>query len=471
MLIEEFEALRWFDKHRAEFIQDICELINFKSISDYNQNSKYPFGKECAKALDFMLDKAKKIGLETYNHDYYCASALLKGKTEKEIGIYVHLDVVPAGDNWKFKPFSGEYWNGFVVGRGSADNKGSAICALYLLWFFIENKIVFDNSIRLFFGCDEESGMRDIAYFLSKNNEPEFNIVMDAPFGVSYGELGAVSCVVKRNFNCEKVKLLKSGDSSSIIPNYAEVELINCNDDLIENLMAKDLNVKKNNDTIIVSANGISSHAAQPEKSINACAKLCKELLNINYFENDDEMLLKLIANTFNVYNGESINCEFEDELSGKLTHAGGYVKCIDNIIEFSINIRYPIHLEYNKLYNNLKSYFDANNLEIVKLRHSEACYISPDDPIVDMLFNICEETLCQKQSKYILRGGTYARKLKKAVSYGPGVRPRYSPFGNSIGMGHQPDECVEINVLRNAFKVYTKAFVLLDNMLKEDNL
>ncbi len=50
------------------------------------------------------------------------------GHGPRVLAIDAHIDVVDVGnpDNWEFEPFSGEIRDGFVLGRGSADQKGGA---------------------------------------------------------------------------------------------------------------------------------------------------------------------------------------------------------------------------------------------------------------------------------------------------------------------------------------------------------
>jgi acetylornithine deacetylase len=47
-----------------------------------------------------------------------------------------HADVVAAGDpaGWRFGPWSGEYSNGLVHGRGACDTKGPLVSALWAMW-------------------------------------------------------------------------------------------------------------------------------------------------------------------------------------------------------------------------------------------------------------------------------------------------------------------------------------------------
>ena len=52
--------------------------------------------------------------------------------------LYYNLDVVPEGNGWDSDPFSMVEREGFVIGRGTADDKGPAVLTLYAAKFFKE---------------------------------------------------------------------------------------------------------------------------------------------------------------------------------------------------------------------------------------------------------------------------------------------------------------------------------------------
>lgn len=466
--ITDFEAQRWFDAHRTEFIADICALVRIKSVSCYGMDG-YPFGKGCAVALHHILTRAEEMGFQAENDEDYCGSILLQGESDAEIGIFTHLDVVPEGDGWHFEPYGGTVWNGFVVGRGAADNKGSVICALYLLKFLKDSGVRLYHSIRLYFGCDEEMGMRDIAYYLSKHREPVFSFAADAPFGVCYGERGSLSTVIGGTCKGETLLRFESGTSANTIPNAACAVLRCMNLETVRSAFPKEIQVTPTAQGVLVSAQGKSAHAANPENSLNAAAVLAKSFINSALLQGEEQRMMQLIATTFGDYEGKGIGFPFTDEISGKLTHAGGTVAFAQGKLTFTINIRYPISTDREKLKKALETYCEKNKLVLHAFHDSAAHYVNPDDPAVEFLYQTCVQMLQPNLKKYIMGGGTYARKLSRAVSYGPGVRPRYSPFADGYGMGHQPDECVEINVLRNGFRVYCQALPGLDKLLLQE--
>lgn len=464
--IEDFDAQRWFDAHRAEFIEDLCRLVRIRSVSERDEGG-YPFGTGCARALHHILARAQEMGFQTENDEDYCGSILLPGEIEQEIGIFVHLDVVPEGDGWTFEPYGGVEWNGFVVGRGSADNKGSVICALYLLRFLKERGTRFHHGIRLFFGCDEEAGMRDIEYFLKKHPAPVFGFAADAPFGVCHGERGSLSATFKRPLSGRVLTEFSAGTAANVIPNYARAVLRNIDPEAARARLGSEVQLTPLDGAVSAEAHGSAAHAANPAGSQNAAAVLAGQLADSGLLSEDETAAMRTLAETFSDYEGQGIGFPYEDEVSGRLTHAGGIVELKDGELRYSVNIRYPVTTDRDALHRALEGYCQRSDLCCEQMRDSAPSYIPADDPVVDYLYRVAVDVLNPRLTKYILGGGTYGRKLTRGVSYGPGVRPRYSPFETGRGMGHQPDECVEINVLRNGFRVYCQALPGLDELLK----
>ena len=122
---------------KKQAIADLAEIIAIPSVAGEpeGENGKFPYGEECAKALDKATELAEKYGFKVENHDYHCLSVLY-GDSDTEIGIVCHLDVVPAGDGWSVEPYALTEMDGLLLGRGTHDDKGPFIQSLYTMRFF-----------------------------------------------------------------------------------------------------------------------------------------------------------------------------------------------------------------------------------------------------------------------------------------------------------------------------------------------
>ena len=122
------------ENSKQDLINSIIEVCKFKSVSEFNENSKYPFGEECNKALEYVLNLAKDMGFKTKNIDGYCGYVEI-GEGKELIGIIGHLDVVPANieDGWNSDPFDPIIKDNKIYARGTIDDKGPVMAALYAM--------------------------------------------------------------------------------------------------------------------------------------------------------------------------------------------------------------------------------------------------------------------------------------------------------------------------------------------------
>ena len=69
-----------------------------------------------------------------------------------------HFDVVPAGENWEFDPFGGEFRDGYIYGRGSSDMKSGLAAMIVALDALKKAQAPFKGRIVFQAVGDEETG-------------------------------------------------------------------------------------------------------------------------------------------------------------------------------------------------------------------------------------------------------------------------------------------------------------------------
>ena len=166
-----------------------------------------PFGKNNALCLQYVLDTARQMGFDTYNCDGYAGHVDFKGTGDGVLGVLGHLDVVPANadDGWKHPPFDGVTDNGELYGRGTMDDKGPMISCLYALKALKDSGYKPAKTIRLIFGCDEESGMQCMEYYFKKMPFPDISFSPDGDFPVINIEKGMQQGIYKNDVSSEMV--------------------------------------------------------------------------------------------------------------------------------------------------------------------------------------------------------------------------------------------------------------------------
>ena len=150
-------------RYQDDILRDLAELIRIPSVRSAPEPGM-PFGRESARALETVLSMAERLGLTVKNVDNYAGHAEY-GEGEETAAVLAHVDVVPAGDGWEGDPYTMVIRDGCCYGRGTADDKGEAIVALYCLKALKDEGVPAKRRLRVVFGAAEETGSEDLAYY------------------------------------------------------------------------------------------------------------------------------------------------------------------------------------------------------------------------------------------------------------------------------------------------------------------
>ena len=148
-----------------------------------------PFGEGPAKVLHEALQIADELGFKTVNLDNYCGYAEM-GEGEEIVGIAGHLDIVPAGGDWTYDPFKLTREGDYVYGRGTTDDKGPVMEALYAMKLLRDSGVKLNKRVRLIMGCNEENGSRCMEHYNEVAEELSCGFTPDANYPCIHGEKG-----------------------------------------------------------------------------------------------------------------------------------------------------------------------------------------------------------------------------------------------------------------------------------------
>lgn len=473
MIINQKHLSEWVESQEREFLNDIIDLIHIPSVSVETGDPEAPFGIPCREVLKKIIEIISRMGFEGKNHEGYCATLLWPGETEEEIGIFSHLDVVPEGTGWNYEPFEAMVEEGYVVGRGSSDNKGPAVAALYALKYLKDSGITPKHSIRMFFGVNEECGMKDIVYYTEHNPMPFFSFIPDASFPVCHGEKGVLELESSFDFCGTELIEFVSGVASNAVPSDAYAVLKgDCH--TVKQRLKEKLNADSFAECKLscygtdckLEVNGIAGHAAFPEGAVSAEVKLAEILRKSELLSGKAQEFVEAVCLMFADYYGAGLGVPYEDSVSGKLTHVGGMVRMKEGKAIQNINIRYPVTADRDLMVETVKKRLTDLGFMVEMISDNPPCYVNKDRPEIKILTEICNKYLELDLEPYVMGGGTYARKLKNAVAYGPGIPFAASRFGSGRGNGHQPDECMSIDILKKAVCIYAEAVAVLDGLV-----
>src|SRR6266550_5560493 len=112
-------------------------------------------------------------------------------KAAPTLGLVVHGDVVPVdAEAWSFPPFAGGVAGGYILGRGSVDDKGPLVQGLLAMAALKNSGVRRTHNVRLVVGSDEETASTDITEYLKSHAPPDYSLVIDSTFPVVVGEKG-----------------------------------------------------------------------------------------------------------------------------------------------------------------------------------------------------------------------------------------------------------------------------------------
>ncbi len=170
-------------------------------------NSENPPGNE-TEIADFIKKDMQSLGLVIKVYSFAPKRpniiATLKGKSktaaEEALLLSPHIDTVPAGAGWKFKPFGGEIKGNRIYGRGASDDKGNLACCMEVMRSLVEDKITLGKDIIFAATADEETGSHlGVVPLLAKNIlKPKAALIMDSDeFRAIIAQKGLIHCRVK----------------------------------------------------------------------------------------------------------------------------------------------------------------------------------------------------------------------------------------------------------------------------------
>ena len=402
-----------------------------------------PYGVEIRRSLDHVLAAADKLGFRTVNMDGQVGWCEY-GDGEEMVAVLGHLDVVPAGDGWSFNPWGGEIEGGRIFGRGTMDDKGPSIAAIYALAALRDSGLPLKRRIRVLFGCNEETGAQDLKYYLAHGGEiPVMGFTPDAEYPVINGEKGIINVTYGRTYaQTGELKLLsiQGGTAANVTPAFARAK-IGCSQEMAKRIaqlytpmmrfIAKDYGV-------LVEAYGVSAHGSTPHEGENAIGRLLLALDTLP-FEGEMQQIIHFLAEKLGMEtDGKSAGIALCDEPSGDLTLNWGTLNGDENKLSMIINYRYPVTKEYADCAPALNALFADAGFTVEKETHKAKLYMSADSDLVKILLKVYKEHTGMEGKAKCIGGGTYAKSLPNILAFGP-IFP-----GDEV-REHKPDEFIEI--------------------------
>ena len=345
------------EENRDNILRDITRLVAVPSVEGAPEPGA-PFGPGPKAALAKALEIADELGLDTFNADSYIGWAetgrIADG--QKFLATITHTDVVPEGNGWDADPYTVRVRDGWLLGRGVADDKGPSILCLYALKYLKDSGAALKYPVRALLGANEETNMHDVDYYAEHYPMPAFCFTPDAEFPVCNGEKGGFNGeLVSPKFENGVITAFEGGVAHNAVPDRAS-----CTVQVGAGALVQTEGVTfeaGEGGATVIRGWGKSGHAAMPEGTVN--------------------------------------------------------------VIRQSFDCRYPTNTDPEKMTAAIRKVCGgAATLENVSSR--VPFYIDADSPAIQTLINTYNDVTGEGKKPFTMGGGTYARHFPYAVSFGP---------------------------------------------------
>ena len=442
------------DSYRDEFVRTLQEWVRVPSVRSEPAEGA-PFGKDVARMMDLAMHTAEEMGFAVRGFDGYACDATL-GDRPEVLGVLGHLDVVPVGDGWLKPPFGATEENGRIYGRGSSDDKGPTLAALFAMKALKDAGVPLKRSIRLIMGGDEECDWKCMEYYGTHAEMPRIGFSPDASFPLINTEKGMLHFELRFPQPDEGLRILEmqtgerpnviAGESSALVAGGAE---------LVEKVRAYaektglDYRAETTEKGVRLTAVGIPGHSAYPEGKRSAIGMMLKLLKELGARSG-----IATLAEAVGLESdGTGLGCACRDEVSGPLTNNMGILRLENGAWYATLDFRCPVTADQDALIRACREHLPGMDVKVISRKAPH--HVPADSELVTALLAAYEEESGLPGKCIATGGGTYAKVLEQGVAFG-------AIFPHEEELAHLANEYVSIDSMMLAMKIYANALMRL---------
>lgn len=458
----------YIDAHRQEMIDDICELCRINS-ERMPAEEDMPYGPGAAECLDAALDMAEGYEFEVTDYDGYVGSIDIDSTLPRQLDILAHLDVVPAGEGWEVtEPFRPVEKGGRLYGRGTADDKGPAVAALYAMRAVKELGIPLKKNVRLILGTDEECGSSDIEHYYAVEKEAPMTFSPDAEYPVINVEKGRFPGHFTARFEAcgdlPRLLEISAGTKINVVPGKASAKTEGLDAKLLaeaakraEQESGVHFVLEQDGSICRITAEGTGAHASTPEEGNNAITALLALLASLPFAGCPQIEAVRALARLYphGDVHGSALGVDMEDEVSGRITLALSMLKVTPEELDGEFDGRIPVCGNDENVLGVVREKLCACGMTLHNETMTPPHQVPGDSPFVKTLLGVYEQYTGKKGECLAIGGGTYVHHLQNGVAFGasmPGTDNRM----------HGADEFAVIDELLISAKMFAQVIVEL---------
>lgn len=459
--IDEYVDAVWED-----LINDMGRLVAIESVENLDEAKPgEPWGHAPALALQTACDIAAENGLEAHNCDGYIGFADVPGESDKYVATIAHVDIVPLGTGWTVDPLKVTRKDGYLLGRGVIDDKGPWTLSLYACKFFADRvkatgkKLPY--TLRCMIGCNEETMMHDVHWYLENYPQPAFLFTPDADFPLCYGEKGTYwGHFVSDDLGEDRVIVdFAGGTVPNAIPNLASVT-VRADASALPTPVAPEgasIELEDLGDGLAkITAHGIGGHASKPEGTINAILLLVNYLLDNDLCGAGERSFLEMERQFLSTTDGSGIGVASTDDYFDPTTCIGGVIATEGNRFTQTVDCRYVSTMSDETITANATALAAAHGGTFEVDDVAVPFVTDPTSAPIQSLIATYNEMTGKNAEPFTMGGGTYARHFERAASFGPNDPEVVNP--DWVHGEHSADEGISEQQLKDSLKIYILA-------------
>ncbi|BFL84590.1 dipeptidase [Shewanella baltica] len=366
-------------KYDAAMVQSLTQLVSFNTQAVEGQtpdtNPAFVGFKSSLKQL------SQDLGLDYADHGYVVLIGLdansAVNNESKKLGIVTHGDVQPANPAlWAQSPYLLDTQSepGKLIGRGTEDDKGAIVTAMYAMKAIKDKHIKRDRRIELLVYLAEESDWEPLKTFLASYTPADMNITIDAEYPVVTAEKGwskitfTVPNITISNIEAKAeasnqtptLTAFSGGYFASQVPQQAEAEVEAVSPALLTKLQTRaaaqqGMKYRFENHCVDklcnlhIFADGKAAHSSTPEDGVNTvthlAALLSPELIDKAWPQTSASLTVAAMNELvgLGIYAEQFGDLAYKDDFMGPLTLAPTVVVQTQKGTEVTINLRRPV--------------------------------------------------------------------------------------------------------------------------------
>ena len=415
------DIMKNIDSKKKKIVKLVQNLIQIKSVNPPGSTSEI-----AGYIKEYLSEHGLKCELYEQEKTKVNAVGTLSGSGDKKFIWNGHLDVVPISkpDGWSVDPWEGKVINSRIIGRGTADMKGSIAAVISAACILADSNIELSGDWILGFSADEETGGE-----------------MGAEYLVKEGILSGDACIVGEATSLNRLGVGEKGV-----------------------LWLK------------VKAVGRPAHAGLSFLGDNAIEKLYRFLTKLHKIEEIERKHTEEVENILSFIIAESKklkSTEFSEEkfqrvmnrliMNVGMIRGGTKINIVPSSAEAIVDIRILPGMTHETVMKEIEEILkdsEIHGISFETVLKADSSYQNIDNPFINFMKDTVSKGINIKPTLYMISGFTDARFFRAkgipTVIYGCG--------GENF---HGVDEFITVDNLISTTKAYALTAI---NFLKKSN-